>query len=199
MKVDAFAHIMPAKVADEIYKRGGEQPGIQLMQLMLKAHPTLSNLDHRFRIMDKYDGYMQVLTLSAPVLDELLNPNDVVELAKIANDEMAELVFKYPDRFVAAVATLPMSDLDAALLEADRAIKDLMFRGVQIFTPLKGEPIDSPEYMPLYERMAEYNLPIWIHPQRERTIPDYATEKHSRYVFQDVFSERYIVLQLMPL
>jgi len=39
------------------------------------------------------------------------------ELTKAANDEMAELVDKYPDRFVAAIASLPMNDMDAALRE----------------------------------------------------------------------------------
>jgi len=37
---------------------------------------------------------------------------------------MAELLVKYPDRFVAAIASLPMNDIDAALKETDRAIKD---------------------------------------------------------------------------
>ena len=57
-----------------------------------------------------------------------------------------------------------MNDVDEALREADRTIKDLSFKGVQIFTNVMGKPLDLPEFMPLYERMAEHDLPIWIHP-----------------------------------
>lgn len=35
--------------------------------------------------------------------------------------------------------------------------------------------------MPLYEKMAGYDLPIWIHPHREMSVPDYSTEKESKF------------------
>jgi uncharacterized protein len=82
---------------------------------------------------------------------------------------MAELVQKYPDRFVGAVASLPMNDMDAALKETDRAIKDLHLRGIQLFTRIAGKPVDAPEFMPLYEKMTFYDLPIWMHPFYEMT------------------------------
>ena len=94
----------------------------------------------------------------------VVSPSDAIELAKIANDEMAELVTKYPDKFIAAVACLPLNDIDAAIKEADRAITQLRFRGVQIFSNINGEPLDAPKFRPLYERMAQHDLPIWIHP-----------------------------------
>ena len=77
---------------------------------------------------------------------------------------MAELVGKYPDKFVTAIACLPMNDIDAAMKETDRAIKDLGFRGIQIFSTINGESLDTPKFRPLFEKMAEYDLPIWIHP-----------------------------------
>lgn len=143
--------------------------------------PTLSDLDYRFRIMDEYDHLMQVLTLSAPPVENFADPQQSAYLSKLANDEMAELVVKYPDRFAAAVACLPMNDMNAALDEVDRAINDLHFRGVQIFTPINDKPLDSAEFLPLYEKMSQYDLPIWIHPQREMDYPDYRTEKTSKY------------------
>ena len=62
-----------------------------------------------------------------------------------------------------------MNDIDAALAETDRAIDELRFRGVEIFTDINGKPVDSPEFMPLYEKMAAYNLPILLHPRRTNT------------------------------
>jgi len=67
----------------------------------------------------------------------------------------------------------------------------LKFRGVQIFTPVNGKPLASPEFMPLYEKMSQYDLPIWIHPARGRNTPDYSTEDHSRYYIYQMFGWPY--------
>jgi predicted TIM-barrel fold metal-dependent hydrolase len=132
--------------------------------------------------MDKYPDLLQVLTIAAPALEAVTKPNDSVELAKIANDEMTELVMKYPERFAAAIACLPLNDIDATLTEIDRAIKELRFRGIQVYTDINGKPLDSPEFMPIYEKMVTYDLPILIHPKREATQPDYESEGESKYL-----------------
>jgi aminocarboxymuconate-semialdehyde decarboxylase len=95
---------------------------------------------------------------------------------------MAELVAKHPDRFATACACLPMSDVDAALAETDRAIRDLGFRGIEIFTDINGVPLDDPRFLPLFEKMAGYDLPILLHPRRTNTTPDYTTEARSRFL-----------------
>ena len=195
MKIDIYPHIMPQKYREELYKRTGKR------MYMAEGAPTNYNLDDRFRIMDRYDEYVQVLTLTGGPIEALAAPEDAIELAKIVNDEMAELVLKYPDRFAGAVATIPTSNMDAALKELDRAVNDLKLRGVLIWTPQYGfnrdkggyfptesRAIDSPELWPLYEKMAEYDLPIWIHPLREAIIPDYSIEDHSKYYVWQVFS-----------
>jgi predicted TIM-barrel fold metal-dependent hydrolase len=137
--------------------------------------------------MDKTEGLMQVLTVSLPPLETIPDKKKALALARLANDEMAELVLKYPDRFAAAIACLPMNDIDAALIEVDRTIKDLKFRGVQVFTPVNDKPLDSPEFFPLYQKMTEYNLPILIHPHRDTDYADYRTEKESQYSLNTLF------------
>src|SRR4030042_455030 len=176
MKIDVFPHILPKKYKEALYKIA---PSGFYIQNVIETLPTLFDLEHRFRIMDKFKGLMQVLTLSSPPVEGIADSEKAVDLAKLANDEMAELVLKYPDRFAAAVACLPMNNMDATLKEVDRAINDLRFRGVQINTPINDKPLDSPEFMPLYEKMAKYNLPIWIHPERPSDFTDYRTEKRS--------------------
>ena len=116
-----------------------------------------------------------------PALETVADPPTAVKLAKLANDGMAEIVRKYPDKFVAAVACLPMNDMDTALKETDRAINELGMKGILIHTPVVDKSLDSPEFMPLYEKMANYNLPIWIHPQRSPMFSDYKSEKTSTY------------------
>jgi len=188
MKIDIFPHIIPLKYKEALYKK---MPTNAYMRRIIDAHPTLYDLDNRFRIMDRYEGLVQVLTLGAPPLEDVATPKDAVELAKIANDEMAELVAKYPDKFPAAVACLPMNDLDAALKEVDRTITELRFRGVQIFTDINGKPLDSPEFMPLYEKMSYYNLPVLLHPRRANTVSDYSIETESQYLVFMIFGWPY--------
>jgi predicted TIM-barrel fold metal-dependent hydrolase len=183
MKIDIFPHILPVKYKEAFQKVNKSEAFSKMHNII----PTLSDLDYRFRIMDGYDDLRQVLTLSAPPVEVFADPKQSVELSKLANDEMAELVVKYPDRFAAAVACLPMNDMNAALNEVDRAVKDLHLKGIQIFTPINDRALDSAEFLPLYEKMCQYDLPIWIHPQREVDYPDYRSEKISRYAIHAMF------------
>jgi uncharacterized protein len=114
-----------------------------------------------------------------------------VELVRLGNDEVAELVAKYPERFPAAIANLPVNNLDAALDELDRAIKDLHLKGIQICTDICGKPLDSPEFMPIFEKMQKYDLPIYLHPARAANVPDYPTEQLSKYKIYHLFGWPY--------
>lgn len=186
MKIDIYPHIMPIKYKEALCRKVASPRFKELIE----AIPTLFDLDARFKILDKY-GCVQILTLGAPPVEAVAGPKEAAELAHIANDEMAGLVAKYPDRFVAAVAALPMNDMDAALQEADRAIMDLKFKGVQISSSINGKPLDLPEFFPLYEKMVGYDLPIWLHPGRGVKTPDYPGEKVSKYQIWSIFGWPY--------
>src|SRR5262249_62052242 len=87
--------------------------------------PVLVDLDLRFTMMDRWEGYVQVLTLANPPIEVVAPPSTSPELARIANDEMAAIVARHPQRFPAFVASLPMNNPEAALLELERAIDQL--------------------------------------------------------------------------
>jgi uncharacterized protein len=186
-KIDMFCHVLPQKYKEELFKKS--RPCYYLEAD--KNKPALFDLDMRFRDMDKFPGLRQVLTLGAPPLEYALSPNDAVDLARMANDGMAELVSKYPDRFVAAVASLPLNDVDASLRETDRAVKELKFKGIQMFNSVNGKPLDRPEFMGLYEKMVQYDLPIWLHPAKDISVPDYPDEQSSKYVLPVTFGWPY--------
>ena len=188
MKIDIYPHILPKKYMNEVYKRAGEKFYLRDVD---DATPTLWDLEARFRIMDAYPGLTQVLTIASPPLEDVFSPEDALYLAKMANDEMAELLAKYPDRFVGAAACVPMNDMDAVLKEVDRAIQDLHFNGVQIYSPINDRPLDHPDFLPLYEKMAAYDLPIWIHPKRSIDSADYKSETRSKYWIFSMFGWPY--------
>jgi len=111
------------------------------------------------------------LTLGAPPLETVVSPTDAVELSHIANDEMAALVHEYPDKFITAVVCLPLNDVNESVKEAERAVTRLGMKGVQIFSNINGETLDSPKFWPLYELMAHYDLPLWLHPWDQPRVP----------------------------
>jgi aminocarboxymuconate-semialdehyde decarboxylase len=187
LRIDIGSHILPLK-----YKKALDEaaPG-HVQQGTNNMLPTLWDLDLRFRIMDKYE-VMQVLTLSRPPIEEVISdPQKALDLTKLANDEIADLVFTYPNRFPAAVASVALNNIDASLKELERAIVDLKFRGVQIYSHVNDKPLDSPDFEPLWEMMARYKLPIWIHPTHGVTSDDYGSEKGSKYAMASTFGWPY--------
>jgi aminocarboxymuconate-semialdehyde decarboxylase len=168
LKIDAFTHIAPREYVTAAGK-------------MTMIPPSLSDLDARFRSMDELGNILQLLTLGGSPVEAFANPNKAVDLSKACNDGMAALVAGYPDRFAGAAAYLPMGNMDAAMKELERAIEDLKLNGVLIYTSINDKPLDSPEFVPLFEKMAEYDLPIWIHPFSGTTKPYYPGEEKSKY------------------
>jgi uncharacterized protein len=185
-KIDFFCHILPPKYHEAFVRKGQRGYNFEANA----SSPQLANLDLRLKTLDKFDGLKQVLTLGAPGIESAF-PQDAMDMARMANDGMAEIVNKYPDCFVAAIASLPMNNVDAALREGERAFNSLKCKGIQVFSSINGKPLDSPEFLPIYEMMAQYDLPILIHPGREREVPDYPGEKASKYLLFQAFAWPY--------
>ncbi|MFH1646761.1 MAG: amidohydrolase family protein [Chloroflexota bacterium] len=159
MKIDIFSHILPKKYL-ELYAK--KNPAI--LERVEARSIAVTDLEVRLRLMNRYPDVIQVLTVANIPLETFAKPDEAVQLARIANEEVAELVNHYPDRFIAGVACLPMNDIDAALEEAEYAITKLGLKGIQLYSRINGEPLDNPRFKPLWEKMAGHDLPIWIHP-----------------------------------
>ena len=178
MKIDLFCHILPPAYFERmtaISARGA------YMQKRVREIPSMVDLDVRFRMMDQFGDYVQVLSLAAPPIEALAPPAESGALARLANDTMAETVARHPDRFPGFIASVPMNNGDAALQEIDRALNDLKAVGIQIYTNVNGRPLDDPEFAPIFERMARADRPIWLHPSRTASFADYATEQQSKF------------------
>jgi aminocarboxymuconate-semialdehyde decarboxylase len=178
MKLDIFNHIFP----QAFYKRALEVvPNGKDMFKRVRDIPYIVDLDERFRIMDRFDDYAQVICLGSPPIEVFGPPPVSTEMARLANDGMAELVAKHPGRFPAFIASLPMNDPAGLLREAERAIVELGAVGVQVFTNVLGKPLTAPETLPLFDLMAKLDCPIWLHPARGADFADYKKETKSHY------------------
>jgi aminocarboxymuconate-semialdehyde decarboxylase len=145
------------------------------------AVPMMVDLQLRFEMMDKFEGYQQVLSLAAPPLDVLGGPEAGRQLGRIGSEGLAELCRKYPDRFPSFIASIPMHDSECAVEDARRAIQDLGACGIQVYTNVSGKPLDSAEYRHIFKALEGLGKPIWIHPVRSAAFPDYQTEERSLY------------------
>jgi uncharacterized protein len=178
MKIDIFNHVFPRKFFDRYIISGaaGKEIGKRM------ANATLAfDLDHRFRVLDEFKDVRQVITLGQPPIEALAGPDQSAAVAGEANDGLSELVSRHPDRFIAFAASLPLNNVDASLREMERAIDQLGAKGVMIYTNVAGKPLDAPEFQPLFDEAARRDVPVWLHPARGASMPDYQTEDTSSY------------------
>ncbi len=178
MKIDIFNHVMPVRYL-EMMKAHSRDQGIIKRMTSLRM---LWDIEARVGMLDQWPEVRQVLTLSLPSPELLGGPELSPELARIANDDMAAMCARWPRKFPAFIASLPMNNVPAALEEMDRAIGKLGARGVQILTSVNGRPLDEPEFYPVFERVTKHHgLPIFMHPARPATRADYVNEQKSKY------------------
>lgn len=177
-KIDIFNHIWPVAFHEKLKQAMGSMVDITRRS---EAVPMMTDLDERFRVMDMFEDYCQVLSLASPPLELIKDTAASAELARVGNDGMKELCDRYPERFPGFIASLPMNDPDAAVNETRRVVEELGALGIQVFTNVSGKPLDAGEFRPLFELMAGYNKPVWMHPARGANFPDYLTEDRSLY------------------
>jgi uncharacterized protein len=175
--VDIFTHVLPRDFTGALEKQGARFGLVKRLMEVQELH----DLDRRFRSMDAIGDYRQIVALPNPPIEAFADRATGAALARIANDGMAELVARYPERFPGFIAALSMNDMDASLDELDRAITGLGAVGVQVFTNVNGKPLDLPEFAPLFAAMARHGRPIWLHPARTAETTDYAAEPRSRF------------------
>lgn len=126
--------------------------------------------EQRLRLMDEHGIELTLLSLNAPAVQAIADPARANELARRANDFLAEQVRKRPARFQ-ALAALPMQDPDSAIRELQRCVKELGFKGAlvngfsQIRDPNTAVYLDLPQYWPFWETVETLDVPFYLHPR----------------------------------
>ena len=191
--IDVFAHIVPDRFLERVqllypdaYPRG-----------LLRDRPSLHILEERLRVIDAFPGYAQVLTLAQPPLDGLGDGSHAVELARLANDAMAEAVADHRDHFVGFAAALPNNDPEAAGRELERAVHELGALGVQIHTDVRGVSWDDARFEWFFRRMESLERPIWVHPSTVVTSASADGPRRSDYGFDVALGWPYATAEFM--
>src|SRR5918996_4248494 len=176
MVIDFQAHIFPETYIDEMRRIDGavvlEDPDphsgmTYFYDKKLKCRINTAtfqgrNIERRLEHMDKLGIDVHVLTIPAPGADRF-EGESAVSIAKIANDAVAAICRRHPGRFVGFFA-LPTCSTEDSLTELERAVNELGLKGFGCFANLNGLPLDREGLFPIYERLAQYKLPVYIHP-----------------------------------
>jgi len=186
MKIDIHNHFYPGGFLEQLKKDGasvdirvekdawGRSILVQGGNRVVTITEPMSSIDKRLEDMARVGFDKQILTLSIPSVD--IFPVKVArDLSRLVNDEFAEIARENPEHFM-AFATLPFMDPDGAVRELERCIEQLGFKGACIGSNINGINLDDERLYPFYERMADYDLPIHIHPRASRdkeTFKDY--------------------------
>jgi len=127
--------------------------------------------EKRIEEMDEVGIDIQVLSLGAPGCEQF-EPAEGAAMAKQTNDELSEVIKKYPDRYIGLAALAPQDPIEAAK-ELERAVKKLGLRGAKLNSHVRGEYLDDAKYWVIFEKAESLDVPIYLHP----TLPSPAIIK----------------------
>ena len=171
MIIDMHTHHRSTLLTEELIKRGQWKINVDsdgrkhvyqedTYVFTMTEQYAKPDLEKRIEYLDQYGIDMQVL--STPRSSDY-SAEDGPDLARITNDGIAELVKKYPDRFI-GLASIPIKNKAKSLDELDRAISELGLKGVCISGNIGGIPLDSDYLWPFYKKVADLDIPIFVHP-----------------------------------
>jgi predicted TIM-barrel fold metal-dependent hydrolase len=126
----------------------------------------------RIAAMDSFGIDVAVLSLVAPGAEHF-EPALGTEVARKANDALAEAMDRYPDRFRGYAALAP-KDPEAAVKELERAVKELGMQGWKTHCNYGDSYLDEKRYWPILAKAEELGVPIYLHPTVPR-IPEFLT------------------------
>jgi predicted TIM-barrel fold metal-dependent hydrolase len=168
--IDVHTHYLAASLVEALERRN-DLPRISLgpggRQIEYgenNIHPVLpamGDVELRLREMDEQGIDVALLSINVPGVD-WFPAADGPSVAREVNDELADLVGRHPDRFL-ALATLPLQAPEAAAAELERAMA-AGFRGAMIYSNAAGRHLDDPELRVVFDTAARLEAPILIHP-----------------------------------
>lgn len=153
------------RVEEPNFEWTGPTSGVAKVDGVIAGHvdrPGDFDMAARVEDLDRAGIDVQVLSHTCPGVAEV-SVTESIEWSRRINDTFAETCQKWPGRFY-FLATLPPKNIEEALKEIDRAYSELDAKGIQMYSNIDGVLCSAPEFHPIFEKAAEYGLPVKIHP-----------------------------------
>jgi predicted TIM-barrel fold metal-dependent hydrolase len=136
-------------------------------ELMSIALPNTNVIEDvaavRIKFMDDSGIDMQILSYGPGSPQNITDKILALDLCKQANNELAQLIKIHPTRF-SGLAVLPMADPIAASKELERSVNVLGLKGTMLSGTYNGRFFDHPEFLPVFYKVQELNIPLYMHP-----------------------------------
>lgn len=174
MHLDVHSHFLSPDFVKHLVGRGNMPRAVQeggeyfidcAPALRMGAGPRIVEMDAKLKDLEVMDVDLSVLSHGIPG-PEVLDADEADYWASRINDHLAGLIEAYPGKFL-GWGTIGFGDPHRSVAEVDRCINELGFKGVQLYANIGGRVVDSPEFWPVYRRVAELGVPLNLHP----TIP----------------------------
>ena len=133
--------------------------------------PAHKSIEARLAELDRVGLKAQMLSVTTPGC-HIEEKDRGICLAKITNDDFAEITKKYSGRFY-GLAALPLQDPKASALELRRAVKELGLKGGTLFTNINGKTLDDPSFLCVFETARELDVPLFVHPTTPKPADSY--------------------------
>jgi len=174
-RIDLHTHILPERWPDlaRRYGYGGfvhlehDGPGCARMmigdRLFRRIEDNCWDPARRLGDCDRDGVTVQVLSTVPVMFSYWAKPEHALDLSRMLNDHIAEIVARHPDRLV-GLGTVPLQDPDLAIGELERCTVELGLAGVEIGSHVNGWNLDQPELFPFFEAAAKLGAALFVHP-----------------------------------
>jgi len=157
--IDFQHHYVPVELAKKhgLYSEKGETTYLQ------EGGKRATTMHARLYDLELQLTEMAEAGIDCSVLSCLLGWSAAMDECRIINDHLAKVQETYPGKFV-GLAQAPVLEGKTAVAEIDRAIRHLGLKGVTITSQIQGVSLDCEKLFPLYEKVCELDVPIFVHP-----------------------------------
>ncbi len=177
LKIDIHTHILPPEIPKfkDLFGYGGfihlqDCPGCASKDMVddsgrhfRRVEPNAFDPKIRLKEYDKFDVRVQVLSTVPVMFSYWTKPQDGLVVSKYLNDHIAEVVRNYPKRFV-GLGTVPLQSPDLACKEAERCVRDLGLKGIQIGSHVNGTNLSDTGFYPFYSTLEKLGAALFVHP-----------------------------------
>ena len=174
LKIDMHSHILPQTMPNWTQKFGygkfihlepntdGSANMMQGGQFFRRIVENCWDAPMRIKEYTQYNTQVQVVCTIPVMFSYWAKTADALELSRFLNDHIAELVELYPKNYI-GLATIPMQDAEAAILELERA-KAIGHVGIQIGSNINDENLSEEKFFPIFEACERLGMAVMIHP-----------------------------------
>jgi len=175
LKIDIHTHILPKEIPNwkERFGYGGfislehHKPCCARMmrddgKFFREVEDNVWSSERRIEECDNFGVAVQVLSTVPVMFSYWAKPYDALELSKFLNDSIAEIVTKFPKRFI-GLGTIPMQDTTLAIQELERC-KQIGLVGIQIGTNVNQLNLGEPQFFDFFAASEKLGMAVFVHP-----------------------------------